>query len=77
MTDKVAAAISGLQRDEIASALMLIKHRAGQLGLFKTMHALEPATKAVGYELAEYIEATQHLAAKDKALRKRWRAGLR
>ena len=67
-----ATSISKLKLDEFAGALMLIKHRAGQLGLFKTMHALEAATQAVGYELAEHIEATQHLAEKDRAHRKRW-----
>jgi hypothetical protein len=63
--------ISKLERHELASAIMLLKHRAGQLGFFKTMHALEPATKAVGWELAEQIEATQGLAKKDEQLRAR------
>lgn len=45
--------ISKLERHELASAIMLLKHRCGQLGMFKTMHAMEPATRAVGYELAE------------------------
>lgn len=71
---KIANTISSLDRGEIASALMLLKHRAGQLGLFKTMHALEPATQAVGYEIAECIEATEHLAEKDAQHRKRWHA---
>jgi hypothetical protein len=64
--------IAKLTRDEIASAVMLLKHRCGQLGMFKTMHALEPATKAVGWELAEQIEAKQGLAKKDAAYRRRW-----
>ena len=66
--------ISNLELHEFASALMLMKHRAGQLGLFKTMHAIEPATQAVGYELAEHIEQAQAVAAKDKAFRARWHA---
>jgi hypothetical protein len=70
--------IANLSRDEIASAIMLLKHRAGQLGLFKTMHALEPATKAVGWELAEMIEATTHRAAKEAAARRaRWQLNAR
>lgn len=69
--------ISKLSRDEIASAIMLIKHRCGQLGLFKTMHALEPATQAVGWELAEQIEAKGHLVEKDAAYRRRWHATAR
>lgn len=68
--------IAQLSRDEFASALMLMKHRAGQLGLFKTMHAIEPATQAVGWELAEHIEATKKWAANDAAYRRRWHATL-
>lgn len=63
---------SKLSRDEFAGALMLMRHRAGQLGLFKTMHAMEPATQAVGYELADYIESTKHVAKEDAAHRARW-----
>lgn len=69
--------IEKLTRDEFAGALMLMKHRAAQLGLFKTMHAIEPATQVVGYELAEHIEATQLLAKKDAAHRRRWHEGSR
>lgn len=36
--------------------LTLLKDRAGRLELFKTMHALEPATQAVGFEVAELIK---------------------
>lgn len=39
-----------------ASDVMLMKHRAATLGLWKTMHALEPATQAVGYEIAEILD---------------------
>lgn len=41
---------------QFAADIMLMKHRAGELGLLKTMHAIEPATQAVGYEIADYIE---------------------
>lgn len=41
---------------QFAADLMLMKVTAGQLGLFKTMHAIEPATQAVGWEIAERIE---------------------
>lgn len=61
--------ISKLEAHEFASALMLMKHRAGQLGFFKTMHALEPATQAIGWEMAENIEVVHKTAAKDKAAR--------
>jgi hypothetical protein len=49
--------IAKLEPHEFASALMLMKMRAGQLGFYKTMHALEPATQAIGWEMAENIEA--------------------
>jgi hypothetical protein len=39
-----------------ASEVMLLKHKAGDLKLYKTMQALEPATQAVGWELAEILE---------------------
>jgi hypothetical protein len=35
--------------------LARMKHRAGQLGLWKTMRALDRAAKAVGYEIAELL----------------------
>jgi hypothetical protein len=41
---------------QFAADVMLMKHKAGELGLLKTMHAFEPATQAVGYEIAEVIE---------------------
>ena len=41
---------------ELARDITLLKTRAGQLGMFKTMHALEPATQAVGWEMAEILE---------------------
>lgn len=69
--------IMKIERHEFASALALMKVRAMQLGLFKTMHAIDHGTKAVGWELAEKIEAEQGLAAKDRAFRKRWQAGAR
>lgn len=70
-------AIAKLEAHEFASALMLMKVRAGQLGFFKTMHALEPATQAIGWEMAEKIEAVHKTGAKDAAARKaRW-AGAR
>lgn len=61
--------ISKLEAHEFASALMLIKLRAGELGFYKTMHALEPATQAIGWEMAEHIEQADHTAAKDTASR--------
>lgn len=42
-----------------ASEVAILKFRAGNLGLIKTMQALEAAVTAVGYELAEKIEKSQ------------------
>ncbi len=50
---------------EIASELTRLKAELGSLGLFKTMHALDHATRAIGYELAEYMEAVRKSAQKD------------
>ena len=33
-----------------------LKHEAGVLGLYKTMHALEAGVTAVGWEIAEHIK---------------------
>lgn len=41
---------------QFAADLMLMKAKAGGMGLYKTMHAIEPATQAVGWEIAERIE---------------------
>jgi hypothetical protein len=41
---------------QFAADLMLMKAKAGGMGLFKTMHAIEPATQVVGWEIVERIE---------------------
>lgn len=46
------------EQSEFATELVRIKHRAGQLGLFRTMHALDKATQAVGWELADKAPKT-------------------
>jgi hypothetical protein len=40
------------QRKDFASEVALLKHRAGELGLFYTMQKLESAVTMIGYELA-------------------------
>lgn len=62
--------IKKLEAHEFAGALMLMKVRAGELGLWKTMHAIEPATQVVGYEMAEQIEAATHVGMEEKAARR-------
>jgi len=44
------------EQKAFAAELMLMKNKAARLGLFKTMHAIEPATQKVGWEIAEHIE---------------------
>lgn len=44
---------------EIAEQMNLLKARLGGLHLFKTMHALDEATRSLGYEAAERLEAAQ------------------
>jgi hypothetical protein len=43
----------------IAVQLTTIKARLGALGLLKTMHALDEATRAIGYEIAEHMEKVE------------------
>lgn len=64
-----ATPIAKLEAHEFARALMMIKHRAGQLGFYKTMHAIEAATQAIGWEMAEQIETRTKVAAKEDAAR--------
>lgn len=52
------ASLKDLQ--QFASDVMLMKHKAGELGLYKTMHAFEPATQAVGWEIAEILEGKRN-----------------
>ena len=41
---------------EIAVELSTLASRLAGLGLFKTMQALDGATKAIGYEIADKLE---------------------
>lgn len=41
---------------QLAIDIINLKARAGEIGLYKTMHALEPATQAIGWEMAEILE---------------------
>ena len=43
---------------KIVAELPLIKHRLGELGLLKTMQAMEEPVTAAGYELAGWLEET-------------------
>lgn len=43
-----------------------LKAEAGRLGMFRTMHALEAATHAVGYELADIVSADDSAALNQK-----------
>lgn len=48
---------------ELATQLTTIKAALGQLGLFKTMHALDTAVQEIGYEIEEHL---LHHASADK-----------
>jgi hypothetical protein len=41
---------------DLATEMNLIKNELGRLGMFKTMHAMDEATRALGWELSERIE---------------------
>ncbi len=41
---------------ELANRIVQLKHDAMVMGLIKTGHALEEATQAVGWEMAEILE---------------------
>lgn len=47
------------QRRKFAVDLAQMKVRAGNLGFWRTMQALDAATNAVGYELADIIQGKQ------------------
>lgn len=42
-------------RREFCTELAIVKNRAAQLGLWKTLHALDEGVKAVGWEVAELL----------------------
>src|SRR5687768_2734487 len=44
-----------VERRQFITELVLAKDRAGRLGLWKTMHALDEATNAAGWELASLL----------------------
>ena len=41
---------------DMATLLVAVKHRCGQLQLWKTMHAMEEPVTVIGYELAERLQ---------------------
>lgn len=43
---------------DVCAEVMLLKHKLGQLGLFKSMHQMEDVTKVVGWEVAENLKAS-------------------
>lgn len=43
------------QMEKFNLDLVILKDRAGKLGLFKTMHKLDDAQKAAGFEEADLI----------------------
>lgn len=48
---------------EIASQLNILKARLGKMHLLKTMHALDDATRMLGWEAAARLEIAGHINA--------------
>ena len=47
-------------RHNFITRLVNMKDEAGRLGLYRTMHALDNATREVGYEMVDILEGKQH-----------------
>lgn len=47
------------ERHQFANELPLVMHRAGQLGLWRTMHKLHDAVRELGWELADISAGKQ------------------
>lgn len=58
------------ERLEFASALALLHAKAGQLGLYQTMHMVHEAVKMVGYEIAGTPQLYEKI---EKLRRKSWK----
>jgi len=43
----------------VTLALVNLKHRCGQAGLFRTMHKMDLATQEVGWEIADILKGKQ------------------
>jgi len=41
---------------DFAAEIVMLKAKAGQIGLWRTMHSLEEGVTEVGYEIADIIE---------------------
>lgn len=56
-----------VERRDFLAHLTWVKHRAGELGLFETMQALDAGVKVSGYELAHQMqrEAKAKIAARE------------
>jgi hypothetical protein len=55
-----------LSMRELCQQLPLIMHRAGQLGMFRTMHALHEAVRQAGDEAGAYVAADRSALAKEE-----------
>jgi hypothetical protein len=59
-----------MKQREFVIALNILKVQAGRLGLFETMHAIDTATKKVGWEIAEKLKKAKKLAKEKRKGRK-------
>jgi hypothetical protein len=58
-------------RREFCMELPVIMNKAGALGLYRTLHALHEAVRAVGYEVAELEDGTKARPYLDRRLRRK------
>ena len=49
--------VSQAEASDFANRLAMMKAEAFRIGLFKTGHAMDAAVRAVGYEIADNLEA--------------------
>ena len=54
--ETLANALLRAKRNDLINQLVSLKAAFGAAGMFGTMHALEPATQAAGYELAAILQ---------------------
>ena len=56
---------------DLVNRIVQLKHDTMAMGLYKTGHALEAATQAVGYEIADILEGKRpdHLRTERKSQR--------
>ena len=57
-TKRVPSRVEVARWKQLAVDIVRLKQRAGEVGLYRTMHALEEGVKAVGWEIAGLLDGT-------------------